>query len=133
MNNSHKNKLLLIVLAAILILGGIFLFRGGDSEEVEEISDSPTVREGEVVVEGEITCLPYTRLVADSECVKAIEGEDGKIYALDSTEVRGAENALKEGTEVTAIGVFVPANTSVDESSVFSYDGVLTLRTLKRR
>lgn len=134
MNQWYKNKIFLGVLI-ILVVGGFFAFRGSDkgSESLNEDNDIVEVREGEISVTGEITCLTYRSATPGQSCVKALKGDDGKMYALNSTGVGGAELAMPEGTKVTAVGVFEVADTSVDDSSVFRYDGVLVLSSLKKR
>ena len=132
----YKNPIFLIILALILIGGGMLLFRdGGENSGDTDNNDntSTTVREGEVEVMGEIACLPYSVNVAGQECVKGVKGDDGKMYALNSISVNALENTMSEGTKVTAIGVYQPANVSVSDSSSFEYDGVLVLRSLKKR
>ena len=126
-----KNKIGLALLAIILIAGGFFLYgnRGSDVEPEIEEEESSEVRSGEVEVLGVIACLEYNIRVTGQECVKALKGDDGKMYALNSNEA----TALSEGTKVRAIGTFEPADQSVDDASVFSYDGVLKARILKRR
>lgn len=136
MNTWYKDKLILLVLLA-LIVGGFLLFRSGSNNDSNSSTDESTnvseVRSGEVEVKGAIACLPYRTVSAGQACVKAIKGDDGKVYALSSAEVRGVENTMSEGTKVTGIGTYQPANTSVDDGSAFNYDGVLVLRTLKTR
>lgn len=111
------------------------MFRGGDSvsESTDNESDAVEAREGEISVTGVISCLTYRSATPGQSCVKALKGDDGKMYALNSAAVNGIEIAMPEGTKVSAIGVFEPANTSVDDSSVFRYDGVLVLSSLKKR
>lgn len=130
-----KNRIFLVVLVLALLVGGFFAFRGNNSEEYvdDEPSTSLKAEAGEIEVLGVISCLPYSRGSSDADCVKALKGDDGKTYALNSVKVDGIERTMPEGTEVLAIGVFEPANTTIDESSAFSYDGVLVVRILKRR
>ncbi len=133
MNQWYKNKALLAVLA-VLVVGGFFLFRGDEQpDSVREDDKKVEVKEGEVSVTGTITCLTYRAAAAGQDCVKALLGDDGKMYALNSTEVNGAELSMPEGTKVTAVGKFEVADTTVDDSSVFKYDGVLVLSSLKRK
>jgi hypothetical protein len=132
MNNWYKNKLIILV-AAVLIIGGFFFFKNdGSSDEAAKALESD-VEQGEILVMGEIACLPYKSATPGQGCVKGIQGNDGKFYALNSIAVRNAENSMEEGTNVTAIGVFQEANTSVNDSSVFRYDGVLVVRTLEAK
>lgn len=128
----QKNKILLGVIAVVLLVGGFWLFtRGGD----ENITPSPDVvagaLEGEIVVKGEIACLPYFVNVSGQACVKGVK-DGGKVYALNSIAVDGLEQDMEEGTKVTAIGVFEPA-VKDKEANVFDYDGVLTVRVLEPR
>ena len=128
--NSRYKLILIIVLALALIGAGVFLFRDDSDSEGDSNNDGSsavTVDEGETEVKGVIACLPYSITIAGQECVKGVKGDDGKMYALNTV------TPLTEGTKVTAIGVFQPANTSVDDSSSFKYDGVLVVRSLKAR
>lgn len=132
MNTWYKNKLI-IAAAAILIVGGFFLFKS-DSTSDEIAKDlEGDVEQGEMIVKGEIACLPYRSATPGQGCVKGVKGDDGKFYALNSIAVRNIENSMEEGTEVTAIGVFEEADTTVNDSSVFRYDGVLVVRKLEAK
>lgn len=118
----------------VLIVSGYFLYRDNNKKAFSnKETDSTEVRSGEIEVKGVISCLPYRVAIAGQKCVKSIKGDDGKDYALESREVGAVENAMPEGTKVTGIGEFETADTSVNDSSVFRYDGVLILRTLKTR
>ena len=129
--SSNKNKLFIaLVVLAVLVAGGLFLFKGDSGDRATDENTSE-VKGDEITVSGVISCLPYRISIAGQECVKGIKGDDGKIYSLNSP--RGLENTMNDGTKVTAVGVFQPADTSVDDSSVFVYDGVLVVRTLQRR
>src|SRR3989344_189298 len=127
--NSRYKTILIALLALMLSGAGGFLLRdGGDSDEIEnDDSSAVTVEKDEIEVKGIIACLPYNITIAGQECVKGVKGDDGKMYALNTV------TPFAEGTKVTAIGVFQPANTSVDDSSSFKYDGVLVVRSLKAR
>jgi hypothetical protein len=129
----YKNRTAVVATALLLGVIGYFLFRNGhhnSSSPKEAISD---VRSGEIEVKGIIACLPYRVATRGQECVKSIKGDDGKNYALNSIDVKGVENTMKEGTKVVGVGTFEEANTSVDDSSVFRYDGVLVLSSLTTR
>lgn len=130
-----KNKIIALVLLVLILVGGFLLFRGGDSEDREsnEPAKSAELRGGEIKVSGTISCLPYKSTGGDQTCVKALKGDDGKVYALNTINSKGSEANMEQGTKVTAVGVFEAANTSVDDSSVFSYDGVLVVRLLEKR
>lgn len=132
MNQWYKNK---AILAAILVLvvGGFFLFGGSDDNGRNGGNEETELREGEISVSGTIECLPYKAATPGQGCVKGVRGDDGKMYALNSIKVNAIENTMNEGQKVTAIGVFEPADTSVDDSSVFRYDGVLVLSSLRPR
>lgn len=135
MNQWYNNKTVWVVIV-LLVIGGLFLFNSGNKENKESdtaIDEQGEVREGEILVMGSIACLPYRSGSTNDGCVKALKGDDGKMYALNSTAVRGLELSLPEGTKVSATGKFEVANTSVDDSSVFVYDGVLVLSSLKRQ
>jgi hypothetical protein len=125
----YKNRIFIAVLILLaLLIGGwaVTRFNGpaGDND-----TDTSLEEEGdEITVSGTIACLPYRINVAGQQCVKGIKGDDGKVYALNSP--RGLESKMSEGTEVMAVGRFEPADISVDESSVFVYDGVLVVRSL---
>lgn len=128
MMHHSKNRIYLAVAAvAVLLLVGWLLFRNGsDNNGIPE-----PVAGQEITVLGEITCLPYHINVAGQDCVKGILGVDGKIYALNSP--KALERAFGEGEDVTAVGIYEPANTSFDDSSVFDYDAVLVLSKLEGR
>ncbi len=117
----------------LLVVVGYFLFRNGHHHASSSLQESSEVRSGEIEVKGVIACLPYRIATRGQECVKSIKGDDGKNYALNSTDVKGVESTMAEGTKVVGIGTFEEANTSVDDSSVFRYDGVLVLRSLNTR
>lgn len=129
----YKNRIVWVIVALVLI-GGFFLFRNGAERgadtESEEVGETAA---GEVSVLGVIFCLPYKTPEPGQGCVKAVKGDDGKVYALSSAKVRGVENLMPEGAKVSAIGKFEPADTSVDDASVFVYDGVLVLSSLRPR
>lgn len=131
-NQWYKNKGFLLVLA-LLLVGGFFLFKGEDSDADEEDNTVVEVQAGEVEIKGEIACLYYENATAGQGCVKALKGDDGKMYALNSLAVRGAENEMAVGTKVTAVGKLEKANTSVNDSSVFTYDALLVLSSIQKR
>ena len=135
-NTWYRSKAFLIVVLIAVVVGGYLIFRGNGSDDtsVPKIDiASEELKTGEIEVNGKIACLPYSSNIADESCVKGVKGDDGKMYALDSIAVKYAETDMKEGTKVVAIGTFEPANTSVNDSSVFVYDGVLVVRVLQRR
>ena len=127
----HRNKIPLIVLIALLLIGGVWLIKGSGGG-YQETGFSEEARSGEIKVTGNISCLPYSAGVSNKDCVKALRGDDGKMYSLNTIDVGDIETSYSEGQKVEAIGVYQPANTSVDDSSVFQYDGVLVLRKLKK-
>jgi hypothetical protein len=131
MNQWYKNKGLWALILVIAI-GGFFLF-GGSDDSSDTANQNLNLGEGQIAVKGEIACLPYRSATPGQGCVKGIMGDDGKVYALNSIAVRNIENSMEEGTEVTAIGTFEPANTTVDDSSVFRYDGVLVVSSLQEK
>lgn len=134
MNQWYQNKGLW-ALVLVLVIGGFFLFGNSNDRNSGGGSDNgeTELREGEISVSGVIACLPYKSATPGQGCVKAVKGDDGKMYALNSIKVNGIENTMNEGQKVTAIGEFEPADTSVDDASVFRYDGVLVLSSLRRR
>ncbi|MEK7227280.1 MAG: hypothetical protein AAB641_00065 [Patescibacteria group bacterium] len=119
----------LLVLAGLF--GGIFLFRNSPAPSGNQNEEAIETKGNEITVMGVIACLPYRINIEGQECVKGIKGDDGKVYALNSP--TGVENTMNEGTKVTARGVFQPANTSVDDSASFIYDGVLVVKILQKR
>lgn len=133
MPTSSKNRIFIaLILLAALIIGGFLLSKDKPSDSSrDKDNDIAETKGDEVTVSGIIACLPYRINISGQECVKSIKGDDGKVYALNSP--KGLENAMNDGTKVTAIGVFQPADTSVDDSSAFVYDGVLVVRTLQRQ
>jgi hypothetical protein len=133
MNQWYKNKIFLGVLL-VLVVGGFFLFgRSDDNGRNSRDDDEVELRGNEISIKGTIECLPYKAATAGQGCVKGVRGEDGKMYALNSITLNGIENTINEGQKVTAVGEFEPADTSVDDSSVFTYDGVLVLSSLRKR
>jgi hypothetical protein len=124
----YKNRIFIAVLVLLaLLIGGWAVTRLNGP--ATDNSDTSLEEEGdEITVSGTIACLPYRINVAGQACVKSIKGDDGKVYALNSP--RGLESKMSEGTEVMAVGRFEPADISIDESSVFVYDGVLVVRSL---
>lgn len=134
MNKWYQNKVFL-GLILVAVVGSFFLFGGKEDSRDRDNADNneAEVGENEISVAGVIACLPYRSATAGQGCVKGVKGDDGKMYALNSISVNGLENAMNEGQKVTAIGEFEPADTSVDDSSVFVYDGVLVLSSLKKR
>lgn len=138
MKNWYQNKILIAVLVLLVLIGGWFLFFGNDSDAKEQVLNNDKAssalenHEDGVRVVGQIECLPYRKSTDDEGCVKGIKDEEGRYFALSSIAVKGVENTMPLGTPVVATGVFEPADTSNKESSVFSYEGVLVLKTLKR-
>ncbi len=132
----YKNKFFLGALV-VVVAASFFVFRGGDEnndrENDRQDESNAELRDGEIAVEGEIACLPYNITVAGQDCVKALKGADGKMYALNTIEVNRIENTFEVGTKVSAVGVFEVADRSVNDSSVFSYDGVLVVRKLEKK
>lgn len=131
MNPRYRN--IAIGLALLAVVGGFLVFRDGSSETYSGNDDaSAKLKDNEIQVTGVIACLPYNAGVSATDCVKSIRGDDGKVYALNTIKINGAERNYAEGQKVLAIGVYEPANTSVDDASVFKYDGVLVVRSLKK-
>lgn len=132
----YKNKLVIFLLVVVLVAGGLVLFKG-NGEKTSSAGPETVVnsqpQSGEITVNGTISCLPYVISIEGESCVKALKGDDGKVYALNSLKVGGKESQMSEGTKVTAIGTFDKADTSVDDAKVFKYDGVLNLRVLNTR
>lgn len=126
----NKNKLTIwILVIAVLVIGGVMLFRGGDEERLSK-EESQALAGDEIKVVGELKCLEL-KDESDDGCVVGLVADNGVIYALNSTKVKAAELRLGPNTPVEAIGVFEPADTKNQESSVFVYDGVLVLSSLK--
>lgn len=131
MKQWYDNKILWALLV-ILVVGGFFLFNRSEVSDSAMTSEEVEVNEGEMSVTGVVACLPYRVATPGQDCVKALKGDDGKMYALNSTSLKAPELNMALGTKVRAVGVFEAANTSVDDSSVFRYDGVLILSSLKK-
>ena len=128
----QKNKILWGIIVLVVVLGGVWLVvRGGGDDVAPSAEVEAGAQEGEIVVRGEIVCLPYFIEVSGQGCVKGVEG-GGKVYALNSMAIDNPENDMEEGTKVTAIGVFEPA-VKDKEANVFDYDGVLVVRVLEVR
>lgn len=129
-----KRILAILAILALVVVGALLLKDGQESVEVDENADDTSlqVREGEREVMGEIVCLPYKTQRANTECVKGIWGTDGVMYALNSVGVRGSESAMNVGTKVRAVGTYQKADQGSEESQIFTYDGVLVLRTLTK-
>ena len=134
MNWNKTKTLSVLAVIAVLLAGALLITRNNRSRVTEEEGNliAEMKKEGEIEVKGEIACLPY-RSGEKGECVKGLKGEDGKMYALNSVAVKGIEGTMDEGTDVTALGKFEPADTANTESNVFVYDGVLVARILKVR
>lgn len=132
-----NNKKLIIALAVLaLLVVGWFVFFKSDTESVNENAATSALEktaDGKVRVVGDIECLPYRKPSEDQGCVKGIKDSEGRYFSLNSFAVKGLENTLPLGTTVEAIGTYEPADKSNSESSVFVYDGVLVLTSLKRQ
>ena len=120
---------IIIALAVVALLVAILLITGGQGESDEGTGDitKAELNEGEIRVTGTITCLPVPT-AASEDCIKAIKGNDGKIYALDTTEGGGGIAFINDGKRVTAVGTYSTVDTSSEESGIFEYDGVLKVR-----
>lgn len=132
MNSNYKN-IVWAVLVLVVIIGGYYMFKGTNDSAGDKMMSDVSVPAGEISVNGVIACLPYKAATAGQGCVKSVKGDDGKVYALNSLKVNNAEMEMDEGTKVTAVGAFQPADASNSDSSVFSYDGVLVLSSLLKR
>lgn len=132
MQEWYKNKVFLGVIL-VLVVSGFFLFGSSKDNDSTRDNDEVEIGENEISVNGVIACLPYRSATPGQGCVKGVRGDDGKMYAVNSITLNGIENTMDEGQKVTAVGEFEPADTSVDDSSVFRYDGVLVLSSLKKR
>ena len=130
---NRKNLIIALSVLAVLAIGGLITFSTGGDDADKSGDVAAELREGEVKIMGKIECLPYRIVGANQECVKGIKGDDGRIYAIDSADVGFIENDMEEGTKVQAEGELVAADADNKESSVFSYDGVLELSSLKER
>lgn len=131
MNPRYRN--IFIAIIAIALLLGAWLVLRDDTSETFSDDNSVELQDNEIEVTGTISCLPSAVEIPEEDCIKSVRGDDGKIYALNTIEVNSLERTMPEGTKVRAIGIFEPANTSIDESSGFTYDGVLVVRILQRR
>lgn len=129
----NRNKIFLAVLAVLMVTG--LVMWNNKASEIKQIEEGmiAELQEGEILVRGEIACLPFKEENAGGDCVKGIKGEDDRLYALDSLKVRRAEANMEVGTEVLATGLFEPANPQIGESAAFLYDGVLVLSGLEVR
>ncbi|MCR4279451.1 MAG: hypothetical protein NUV78_01795 [Candidatus Zambryskibacteria bacterium] len=138
MNTWYQNKIIIVAAVLVVLVAGWFLFFNNSSgiNERDLNNDKATSalekHEDGVRIVGQIECLPYRKSVDDEECVKGIKDAEGRYFALDSIAIKGAERTLPLGTPVVATGIFEPADTSSKESNVFSYEGVLVIKTLSR-
>lgn len=137
MKTWYQNKITIAVAVLVVLIVGWLIFFNNGSENSNELNNNESTsalekHEDGVRIVGQIECLPYSKRVEDEECVKGIRDAEGRYFALDSIAIKGAERTLPLGTPVVATGVFEPADTSSKESSVFSYEGVLVIKTLSR-
>ena len=125
MNPWYKNRITLAIAAlVVLVVGGLVVSNMNNDESGTDNERVSETREGEISVKGTIECLPNSG--TGENCVKAVRGEDGKVYALNTL------TDLKIGTKVSAVGTFEPRAAS-EESGTFQYDGVLVVRSLQVR
>lgn len=129
----NKNKILLLVFILLLAFFSFLSYEKNTNNDLKSIESEMSSELGsdEILVRGSISCLEYREDNSSGDCIKGIKGDDGILYALDSSKVRFAENNMSVGTEVLASGKFNKANTEISESSVFVYDGVLVLSRIE--
>jgi len=129
-----KRKLITaLAVIAVLVIGGIWASKSNESKVNINESDTALFEvDGGVRVIGEISCLPYKKEKEGQGCVRGIEDDFDRFFALDSSKVKGLENTMPLGTRVVAVGEFFPADEKASESNVFDYYGVLVLKSLRK-
>ncbi len=137
----YKNKVVLGVIVVVLVVLGVTLF-GGDKEEVENVNTggnneqseevSVKPRSGEVLVTGKFGCTPLKSGATPTaaQCVLGLMGDDGKFYALDTSNIESAASNIDGNSSLKIVGVYTAINTSSEEAGVFKYDGVIAVRVM---
>lgn len=127
-----RNKTLLGILAALLIIGGIWIaVKHNSVDPVDKVLVKPV--DSESVVTGTFSCLPFRngQPVTNENCVMGLKGDDGKTYALDTSQVTIVSHTINPEDHIRAVGVISTPNTSVDEGNAFDIQGVIKVRALQ--
>ncbi|MBX4200426.1 hypothetical protein KW790_03140 [Candidatus Parcubacteria bacterium] len=124
----YKNKWLMLALAVVVVIAGVSLFRNRDNG----LNDSDVVQAGETQVVGSFACLPYKTSGNKTDCVLGIKGDDGNVYALNTTALQGGDADINPEDKIRMIGVLEPASTTSEESKIFDIFGVMKVRILKK-
>lgn len=129
-NFSKKQRLIGLVIALILLLGGGFLFRTLRNNSNNPL-DLPAVNVGgaEITVHGYFACLPYVAPApSNPDCVLGIMSDSGLVYGLDTS----SASAASLGSDITpedliyANGLFVSLDEIPGEEwKKFSIEGVI--------
>lgn len=133
METFKRNKKLLIVLAVLLIVGGIVAFvKRNPNDLTDKVVVEPTARE--TVITGTFTCLPLKNGVpsTDESCVMGLGADDGKMYALDSSQATIVSSTIGVKDRVRIVGELTIPDTTVDEGNAFKIDGVMKVRAIQK-
>lgn len=134
-----NNKIILGVVALVVIVGGVYLYKNKSSDTSGDVTVTPPAvvdanpKPGEIAAIGTIDCLPLQsgKTPTADQCILGLKGDDGKIYALVTSAVEEAEKGIGPNTKVRAIGTYAPADTTSEEAKIYKYDGVLNVRVLQ--
>lgn len=133
MESLKRNKKLLIILAVLLLLGGIVSFINRKPEDqADKVLVEPTERE--TVIIGTFSCLPLRSGAETNEenCVMGLAGEDNKTYALDSSQATIVSSTIGVKDRIRVVGELTTPNTATDEGNAFIIDGVMKVRAIQR-
>lgn len=135
-----KNKIVAGVIVLIVVVGGWMFLKGDKNEEPvggavvgTEEPKYTDPKDGEVALVGKLGCLPLKSGATPSgdDCIIGLLGADGKFYALDTAKVEVIEKGINLDTDVTLVGVYAKADANNEESGIFKYDGVLSVRVMQ--
>jgi hypothetical protein len=132
METFKRNKKLLIVFAVLLLIGGVFAFvNRNPNAATDKVVVEPTA--DETVITGTFTCLPLKNGVpsTDESCVMGLGADDGKMYALDSSQATIVSSTIGVKDRVRIVGVLTIPDTTVDEGNAFKIDGVMKVRAIQ--
>jgi hypothetical protein len=132
METFKRNKKLLIIFAVLLLIGGVFAFvNRNPNAATDKVVVEPTAEE--TVITGAFTCLPMKNGVpsTDESCVMGLGSDDGKMYALDSSQATIVSSTIGVKDRVRIVGVLTIPDTTVDEGNAFKIDGVMKVRAIQ--
>jgi hypothetical protein len=121
-----KKNVGILVVAALLIIVGMVLFKDVGGKVNNQIDEAVTIT-------GSFSCLPLKNPSPDDVCTLGVKSKDDSYYALDISHIQDANTDLKAEDKIAVTGTIM-SSSELNSKKWKGYDikGIILVSTLLR-